>query len=348
MLSKNWTWQAQEFTWTPQFAGGRVIGHSFHMNANISRETGYGLFAKTLPASYDHFVCGFAFQAGQMPSLGGTANIFRFWNDTGGTILTIGVSQTGRIQILNSSGTMIAQSALGLWTANAWHFIEIKVVINGASSTVELYLNNAQVITSTTVSLGTVPVSEIGPYATVGNGSTDWVWDPTGDADNNLYYDDLYLLDTLTSPNNNFLGDCHVETVFPKAAGNYTQWTPLSGTNWSNVDDKAGTYPDDDTTHVYTHTLNAIDSYDMDDLAIISGTVLGLQTNVYARKYDALLRQLKTIVRQGGTDYLNANPHTLAVGWIDGTDIYDQDPSTSAAWTVAGVNSAEFGQKLVT
>jgi hypothetical protein len=161
----------------------------------------------------------------------------------------------------------------------------------------------------------------------------------------------MYVIDPTAggAPTNTYLGDCHVETLMPNADGTHSDWTPLSGSvHFTEVNERTGVYPDDDTTYVEASVVNNQDSYQYDDLSITAGTVYGVQTNLYARKVDTNLRQLKAITVSGGTTYVGSSLFTLANGYVDGTEIQETDPNTSAAWSVSGVNAAEFGAKVVT
>jgi hypothetical protein len=162
-----------------------------------------------------------------------------------------------------------------------------------------------------------------------------------------MSYDDVYVLDSAGSVNNTFLGDQHVETIYPNADGNYGQWTPSSGTSHNAlVNEHSGTYPDGDTSYVSDATVGHRDSYALGDLSVLSGTIAAVQSAMYARKDDAATRQIAAFIRRSSTDYDGATA-TLATTYAFYTEIREQDPSTSAAWDIAGVNAAELGVKTV-
>ena len=53
------------------------------------------------------------------------------------------------------------------------------------------------------------------------------------------------------------------------------------------------------------------------------------------------------MIRQAGTNYDGTTMPPLTTTYAAYAQIYEQDPSTSAAWTIPGVNSAEVGVKEV-
>lgn len=344
MDSKNWTFSNPASggpVWTNGFTTGRVIGNSFYLQMPSSTVTSVR-FYKTLPATYDHFVVGFAFQCQLLPALGSSGQIFAVTTDGAVDVARIRVFADGSIGVFDSAGSSVATSATGIFTARAWHFIEMKMVINGALGSVNVHLNGVEVIATTTHNFGSTPIQYIGPYSESNNG-----W-PTQIGTQILFYDDLYLLDTSASPNNDYLGDCHVETLFPNADGDHSDWTPDTGiVHFSRVNEKTGTFPDGDTSYVKASTVGNKDTWEYDDLTITSGTVFGLQTNLYIRKYDTNLRQARALARPTTTDY-HGSTHTVASGYVDFTDIFDTNPETAVAWTVSDVNAGEWGVEVVT
>ena len=158
-------------------------------------------------------------------------------------------------------------------------------------------------------------------------------------------YDDMYLCDSAGTENTGFLGDRHVDTLYPVSDGTHTDMTPDSGTaHYSRVNE---TSPDGDSSYVASNALNAIDSYHVNPVSVPAADVRGLQTNVWARKDDAALRQVAPLIRVATTDYPGGT-QTLAATYVDYTQIYEQNPGTSADWTVPDIDAAEYGLKVVT
>jgi hypothetical protein len=155
--------------------------------------------------------------------------------------------------------------------------------------------------------------------------------------------DDTYLLDTTGSaPQNTFLGPSRIVTPVPTGAGSHTQWTPTgAASNFQCVNEAP---PDGDTTYVADSTPGDLDSYVFGQ-ADGGATIFAVQTNLYARKDDANTRQIATLVRQGGVDFVGTT-FTEAASYSDFTQIYNQDP-TGTNWTPAVFNADEFGVKEI-
>jgi hypothetical protein len=238
--------------------------------------------------------------------------------------------------VRNSGGTVIATGTTPL-PGNNWSYIEIKGFINGASGTCEVHLNGNTEIASTVGNFGSSNFDGIS-YAYASNSSGVGV---NGD------FDDIYVADTSGSaPRNTFLGDTRVETLYPSADGANQAWTPNSGSpHFSRVNEHTSTFPDDDTSYVSDLNSGDRDTYVCDDLSVVTGNVFAVQTNLYARKDDAGLRQVTPVIHQGGVDY-DGNTLTLGSNYAVLQQIYNQDP-TSADWTPANVNADEFGIKVV-
>lgn len=346
---KNWTWDFNNVVasqWSSGFTTGRINGRAFYMTSPTTEVT-YGRLYKILPSVQTSFVAGFATKYSQQPGIGSSGCLYTFTTLAGTDILRVFVYPNGSLAFRNSAGSDLAVSAAGLINPNAWEQLECKVLVNGASGSVTMHLNGVEVIAATTVNIGSTGISYMGPLATSNDG---WKSSENGAVGITIMYDDVWLADTATGDIKDFIGDAHVETLYPNGDGSHSDWTPNSGSaHYSRVNEhSAAPYPDDDTSYVSTATVNNIDSWAYDDLSIVSGTVYGLQTNLYARKTDANLRQLKPVVVRSATTYVGSVTQTLASGYVDSTEIYEEDPSTSAAWTVTNVNAAEFGVKATT
>lgn len=330
------------WTFTPSSRAGESSTLTFtsgRINGNCARHStpgggvgtmSQGSLKKTLPASYATLVQGFALRLSALPA--SATDLFTLM--AGGTqTVRVRVASSGAISILNSGGTTIATGAAAAVSAGNWIFIEVKAFINGASGTVEVKTNGGAYIASTVGNFGS---SNLDGIASLANYN-----EITGTID----VDDVYALDT-TGDNADFLGDSHVETLYPSADGANTNFTPDTGTaHYSRVNEHTGTYPDDDTSYVYSSTAGHRDTYVTTDLSALSGAVFGVQVNLYARKDDAATRQIAPVIRQGGSNF-DGTTQTLSLSYAVYSQIYDND-TASADWTVSSVNNSEFGVKLV-
>lgn len=155
--------------------------------------------------------------------------------------------------------------------------------------------------------------------------------------------DDLYICDDVGSaPHNDFLGNCRVETLYPTSA-NATQWTPLSSTNVSNVDDTA---TDGDTTYNSTSTSGHVDTFNHGSLASTPVTIFGVAVHTEIRKDDVTARTARNKLISGATT-TNGASNTLSTSYAWMVDQYIVDPNTAAAWTGANVNATKIGYEHI-
>lgn len=229
--------------------------------------------------------------------------------------------------------TLLATSTVALPTG-AWSFLELKTTIHDTAGAMELRINGA---TAATFSGDTKYSSTIGTARSIRL---------SGGVYSSTYYgwiDDLYICDGAGATNNDFLGDCRVDTLYPNGSGASAQFAPTgSAANWENVDDVT---PDDDASYNASDTAGAVDSFAFTDMAVLNTTVFGLQANILARKDDAGSRTLRAIARIGGANH-EGGDLSLSDSYLDLTQVWPLNPATSTAWTESQINAAEFGYKV--
>lgn len=228
--------------------------------------------------------------------------------------------------------TLLATSSSAI-PLNTWCYIELKTFINDTTGTLELRVNGTTVATYTgdtkqSSSLNTARTIRLagGVYSNAYG-----------------YIDDLYVCDGTGTTNNDFLGDCRVDTLYPNGVGNSAQFTPTgSATNWENVDEIP---PDEDTSYNASGTAGAIDSFAFTDATILNASVFGVQANILARKDDAGTRTLRAVARVNGANY-EGSDQSLGDTYLNQQQIWALNPATSVSWTEADINAAEFGYKV--
>jgi hypothetical protein len=156
----------------------------------------------------------------------------------------------------------------------------------------------------------------------------------------NTHFDDMYLKDTT-----GMLGPSRVTLKKPNGDGALSQWTPsAAGPHFSLVNE----IPEDgDGTFVSDATVGHIDLYTFTALGQTPANIFGVQVSLNARKDDAAARSLATEVRSGGANFTGVTQATTTTYLDVYTQIYEQDPNTAAAWTLAGVDAAQFGVQTI-
>lgn len=325
----------------PTAQGGRKW-KSFHASATISpgngrhgsasyRATNINQFSYKDFDNQDTWIIGHSFRYGIATGIG-RRMVFVF-DSTLAAQCGWNLERSGQISIFHGI-TSLGMSTLAL-TLGVTYYIEFKVKIHHTLGTAEVRVNG-----ETWLSLSGVDTQDgVNPY-----GNRIMLMDNQGGSEaNTIDFDDLYVCDGQGAVNNTFLGDCRVDATLPTGDGNYSQWTPSTPPNYENVNDAAA---NDDTDYNRSATVAQKDTYAYPDIPPTTGVVLGVAVQLTLRKDDAGGRTTRAIIRQGGTDYPGVT-RGLGEAYALFTDIFEQDPSTAAPWTLAGVNAAEYGVELV-
>lgn len=250
--------------------------------------------------------------------------------DAGTLQCEVGINVTSKKLEIRRNGTVLATGATILQLSQ-YYFVELKVTIADAGGTADLHLNGVSDATFT------------GDTKNTANASANQIFLGDNASQNLGWWDDWYACDGTGSINNDFLGDVKVELLVPTGAGNSTQFTPSTGSNWQNVDEALS---NDDTDYNSSATAAQKDTFATSDLATASGTVKGMMQTVVFRKDDAGGRTIRTVVRSGATDYTGTT--TTVLDTYSGVyHVREVDPATSAAWTIANVNAVQVGYELV-
>jgi hypothetical protein len=251
---------------------------------------------------------------------------------SGGTAQVSLGFNSGLAQAYRGTATLLGAASTGTITTGAFYFLEFKAVIHPSAGAVVVKINGTVVINLSGVN-------------TAGTGAASWdqVVLPFAFGGVESDYDDFYILDgSGAAPLNDLVGDARVDARYPTAEGATSAWTPLSGTDNALMVDE--TPPDDDTTYCSTATIGATDTHVVQDAPVAGAVLLGVQVVLSHKKSASGTCAVAPVVRHSGTDYPGtaANPGT-SYGFA--CTPYGLNPGTSAAWTEAGFNAAEFGYR---
>lgn len=310
---------------------GRIGGQCLRTSTNTLNVNG---IAKTIDAQAS-WVVGCAYKIIQTITV--SVNVLRFL-DAGTLQCELRINSDGTLSVTRNGSSVTGGTSTNALSINTWYFIEMKVTIADSISanSCKVKVNGNDWITVTTgqdlknTANATANAVGFGHGVTTGSG---WFFD----------FDDIYICDGNGSTNNNFLGDCRIETLYPSGAGTTTAWTASTGANYTCVDE---TTSNGDTDYVETSTATTKDTYAMGDLTSTPTAIYGIQTVLAARKTDAGSRSVAAVIRSGGTDY-DGSTVALADSYACLTEVRETDPATSAAWTASGVNAIEAGIKLI-
>lgn len=232
----------------------------------------------------------------------------------------------GRLSVVRYNNAYLGSTASQVIFLSQWNYVEFKVTVHNTTGSAVVRVNGVEVLNLTNQDTSNTGNPWYNNVQLNGNATMS-------------YFDDFYWCNAEGSTNNDFLGDCRVETLYPNGAGTYSQWTPSAGSNYENVDE---TTPDDDTTYNAADAINEKDTYALGNLATSAGTIYGIQTNLYARKDDAGSAKIKPLHYINATDYLGTEM-SIGDSYYDYFDIAETNPDTASAWTVSDVNALETG-----
>jgi hypothetical protein len=312
--------------WTHTSSGVPTIGGSF------ARTGGGGMEVSSSPADRyvdvdseaNTAVFGFAWQH---PASGfsGVTLIASLILETG-SLVTVSLDASDQFEIDNNIGADSISSLTAI--ADTWYYIELKMVGSPIEDDqlIELYVDGVLV---TSVS-GTGTFTS-GPPRISGMRLT------------NGYYDDLYFLDGSGTTNNDVLGPRIIETLYPDgtSTGNFT--ATGAGTNHGAVNE---TPADDDTSYVSSSTSTNQDIYTFDNMSTTLGQVNGVQMTTHARKDNPGSRTYQHIYKDGVPETNGATIYTSG-SYQHNVEMQEQNPNTSADWTISEVNSSEFGYEVL-
>ncbi len=304
---------------------GKMGGYALSLwnDAGAWLKPAYGL------TTNDTVIVGFAWRFGSGTANGYFAQLFD------GVTQGVSIRQAGtggaELSVTPSTGTAYGTTAgLGL-VANTWYYLELKVKCHATAGEYDLHVDGTSVLSGTGLN------TKIGSHLYHDRFRLQGFY-------NNPIFDDLYFLDSTGATCNNFLGQMRIETLSPDGAGDSTEFTPDSGSNYARVN---GVIADDDTSYVETNQSNYKDLYTYASLAGISNGIVGVVVNTMCKQSDAASFDLKTLCSTGATESADAGQPVQSFTYLNKRRILELDPDTESGWTVEGVNGAQFGFQLV-
>jgi hypothetical protein len=271
--------------------------------------------------------------------LTGIINLIEWGDPQSSVQCRLRINTNGTIEVLRSGITTLGTSVATIIT-DAYTYLEAKLFCHNSLGTCEVRLDNAVVLT-------------IGPTDTQGSGvSSDIVSvDFGGNTGAGVRVDDLYIADDSGSINNDFLGDCRVDTLAPTtdAVAEFDTATP-SANHFENVDDEP---IDEDTSYNETPTNGDREIYARSTLPVhpLPSVVLAVQPWAYIKKQndsgDVLVRQL---VQPITTIYNQTSQGPSAENWMvlhDNQEILELNPETGLQWLESEVNASKFGVEVI-
>jgi hypothetical protein len=320
-------------------SGGNTLAGWFTNGS--ATNTGSPLLPASGYSQEDTWIVGFGYYQnnGFLYGADGDASVLHFTNPAGIIMLTV-ILQSGTLRVNTGDegdATVIAYADFN-FLARVWYFIEVKVKFSATVGTVQVRVNEEEVITETDGNKNT------------SNGATTYLYPSvirigqTGDAAA-CYVDDIYIADDVANGVDDFLGDVALEVLDPNANGTTSDFVGSdadSANNYLLVDDPD---VDGDSTYVESNTATEKDTYNVGPLSGTPAAIPAVSVKSYCKKSDGGSRTFKHISRSGGSEETSAvlYPSTGTYRHMQSHFTEDINGGSPQAWTAAAVNSAEFG-----
>jgi hypothetical protein len=304
------------------------------------RDNGDYFFYDNISSGQATLTVGFAYRPIDFVAPGRTSNTlltFRGPNPTYGmndqTVLY--VAPDGSFYVRRGSSGVNFATTPPILNIGAWHYVEVQTKVHLTQGTFKLRVNNVQYLNLSNIN---TTFDSISPSTTLTS-----VRFGTGSNSSRSMYDDLYVCAGDDDP---FLGDLVVETIYPSGNGDVSEWRGSDGNTTDNyllVDEN----PINGSDYVRTSTHGLRDLYQMQNLSLLAGTVLGVQHNIWAGSDDLPAEPCGISILNKGTTELKSTLRTITTGGDDFRWCLPINPDTGAAWTIAEVNALQSGVQYV-
>lgn len=252
----------------------------------------------------------------------------------GGTIQHAGVTRNNSTGLLEAKrGVATVATGTTVLSAGTWYYLEIQATIADSGGTIKIRVNGAS-------------TNEIDFTGDTKNGGTSTLIDAVRleNRSTNNRVDNLYVLNSSGSVNTTFLGAVRVHTLAPNGNGATSQSMGSDGNqadNYQLVDE----LPYNAADYVASSSSAQRDTYQLDDLPAGYHQILGAQSNMVGLKNAAGARALKTAVRSNETVYYGTS-RSLSTNAQTYSDVFENSPVTSSAWSSAEINNLESGMEV--
>ncbi len=301
--------------------GSLIDGPSFGKALQLNNdETAYSI-AFPLKSRSTTLVVGFAYKHQGTDSSAGQP-LIQFISGTQ-VEAELEIDNMGSLFANRDTNTQLAESSDRL-RLGTWSHIEIKYVLHDSTGVFQVRINGQNVINETNVDtrVSGTAIEEVRLWA-----------HEYGAFDDIYIYDDNGGAPTLQ-------GSRVVENLLP-TSDDTSQWTPSTGSDhYALVNDSTI----NDTTYISHGTINEVDDWNYSNIIEIDGGILGLAQYTRVSTNDGGIRTVNALCESNSTEDLDSSVHSE--GFETTYRIIDEDPDTSTAWTLSGVNAATFGVEV--
>lgn len=237
----------------------------------------------------------------------------------------------------NTISSTTIDTSSNFW-ANKWYYFEIKVKIDPSTGTYELRQDGSNIMSG----------SGTNTAASGDSGMDSIAIHMDSDFGNSPFHqvDDLYVLDTQGTYNNDFLGDCHIEGIYPDGDGDVLQWDPsLGGSHYVEVDETTNVSDDDKVT---ADAIGEKDLFDYEDLTTTIDNIRGIQISTQhamqtsgSRSFVHTMRDISNNDNDGSKTIVSSSGV-----YSTATEIVEKEPQGGSDWTKSDLDDYQFGVKV--
>lgn len=343
-----YNWNYRGGTQRIESTGTRTGGYCKRLGDATASTSGCG---RNLGANYSELWIGFAIYLSSATTISG--NPLLSANDGSETAQQVRVVMVPppfpnqwKFALQKPDGTNIQIGTTAL-SSNQWYYVELYLLIHGSAGKSIMKLWD---LSGDIRGRGVTPTEEwnltgIDTQATA-NAYTNYIrfWDYAYSGSSSNRLDDVYVAD------DQFQGPVRIYRNLPTGDGDLSQWTPLAGAHYTNVDEAPTTTTRDDSDTSYNSAgtneyrdLYTFPSFEPD------GRVRCVQAEYSAREDAGLSSQLIPIVKSDGTVYEGSGV-AMSSTYVIPTAVlkpWPLDPALSYRWTGPTIDAAQWGQEAL-
>jgi len=222
-----------------------------------------------------------------------------------------------------------------------WHHVEIALSAHTSTGSFKMWIDGVEQ-TEYTITSGDTSDAVSGDvtafdriYVCGSNSNTSGV--------NGLWIDDIIVWDDTAGGLTGHLPAEHrLRKLEPTADGSTNQWTPLAGFAYANVDDTA---IDGDTSYISETVAGQIDYFTRASLGWTPNAIQAVIVESIG-KMDTGTHTWRNKLKSSAA-VANGTALTATTTYVMTKTYVDYDPNTSAVWSQANLEAAEFGVEFV-
>ncbi|MEA3242330.1 MAG: hypothetical protein U9Q19_02680 [Pseudomonadota bacterium] len=340
MLRDGFRWAGYTGAFAPGFnsTGGRDGKKALELTNSASNYSIYTELRKAVRT----LVVGFAVRWDTLPDTAdeGPLYVKAGLRGVDSAQLSLTLNPSGKLELYR--GDVGTGTKLGTGTkafqAQTWYYIECRIYIDNTSGSYEVRVDETLDLSGTSVDTQNHATDNTARTIFLHSGKA-----ATASGGDKALFDDVYMRGHPTDDvAGGFLGNIIIDAVMPNANGTYRQWTLSTGTDeYALIDEQ----PASDADYLYSSTSGARVTLGMEDLTGTDAVVSVMAYHHTSGKVGGM-RELKPFCRNGGNHADDGTQLCREEAYLWGAH-FPYDPATNLAWSISGINAAEFGIEAV-